>query len=388
MDFSAIEDELPSLIDLRHDLHRHPELGLEEERTSAVVARELEAAGWTVTRGFAGTGLVGTLTNGQGNRVIGLRADMDALPIEEETGLGYASENAGLMHACGHDGHTAMLIGAARGLAKRRNFDGTIHLIFQPAEENFGGGRLMIEDGLFEQFPCDAVFGLHNEPGLPFGTIFVRPGPVMAAVDEAVITIEGRGGHGAEPHTTCDPVVAAASLVMALQTIVSRNVDPLMSAVVTVGAIHGGKASNVIPGRATLTLTIRSLLPEIRDLLQTRITELAQAQAASFGATAHVDYQRSYPPTVNHADETEFVRLEAERFAGADKVKTLAAPFMGAEDFAYMLEEVPGSYFFIGSGDADHTYPVHHAKYDFNDAILPIGAAFWVDLAEKYLARD
>jgi len=382
---SSITNAMPELVAIRHDLHAHPELGLEERRTSAFIAKHLESLGYEVTTGLAQTGVVGTLRNGTSGRSIGIRADIDALPILEETGLDYASKTAGLMHACGHDGHTTMLLGAARALAERRNFDGTIHLIFQPAEENFGGAKIMMDEGLFEQFPCDAVFALHNEPGLPFGQFALREGPIMAAVDEARITVHGRGGHGAEPQETADPIVCGASIVMALQSIVSRNIHPMDPTVVTVGAFHAGSASNIIPERAEIVVGIRSFEPDVRDELERRIRMIAEAQATSFGMRATVDYQRSYDATINHKAETDFVRDLAVRFAGADKVVDLARPFMGSEDFAYMLKEKPGTYFFLGSKVSDEDKPLHHPAYNFNDDLLPIGAAFWTELAEAYL---
>ena len=382
---SSITNAMPELVAIRHDLHAHPELGLEEKRTSAFIAKHLESLGYEVTTGLAQTGVVGTLRNGASGRSIGIRADIDALPILEETGLDYASKTAGLMHACGHDGHTTMLLGAARALAERRNFDGTIHLIFQPAEENFGGAKIMMDEGLFEQFPCDAVFALHNEPGLPFGQFALREGPIMAAVDEARITVHGRGGHGAEPQETADPIVCGASIVMALQSIVSRNIHPMDPTVVTVGAFHAGSASNIIPERAEIVVGIRSFEPDVRDELERRIRMIAEAQAVSFGMRATVDYQRSYDATINHKAESDFVRDLAVRFAGADKVVDLARPFMGSEDFAYMLQEKPGTYFFLGSKVSDDDKPLHHPAYNFNDDLLPIGAAFWTELAEAYL---
>jgi len=382
---SSITNAMPELVAIRHDLHAHPELGLEEKRTSAFIAKHLESLGYEVTTGLAQTGVVGTLRNGASGRSIGIRADIDALPILEETGLDYASKTAGLMHACGHDGHTTMLLGAARALAERRNFDGTIHLIFQPAEENFGGAKIMMDEGLFEQFPCDAVFALHNEPGLPFGQFALREGPIMAAVDEARITVHGRGGHGAEPQETADPIVCGASIIMALQSIVSRNIHPMDPTVVTVGAFHAGSASNIIPERAEIVVGIRSFEPDVRDELERRIRMIAEAQAVSFGMRATVDYQRSYDATINHKAESDFVRDLAVRFAGADKVADLARPFMGSEDFAYMLQEKPGTYFFLGSKVSDDDKPLHHPAYNFNDDLLPIGAAFWTELAEAYL---
>ena len=372
----------------RHHLHRFPEIGLSEFKTSDYVAEQLTALGYEVTRGLATTGVVATLRNGSSGRSVGIRADFDALPILEETGLPYASEIPGVMHACGHDGHTAMLLGAAKILAERRNFDGVIHLIFQPAEENFGGARLMIEDGLFERFPCDAVFALHNDPEIPFGHFALREGPIMAAVDECKITVNGRGGHGAEPQSTADPIVCGASIVMALQTIVSRNIHPLDPTVITVGGFHAGAASNVIPERAEMVLSIRSFDPRVRDQLESRIRAVAEGQAASYGMGVTVDYQRGYDPTVNHKAETDFVRDLAASFAGQDKVYDLPRPMMGSEDFAYMLAERPGSYFFLGTQRTLNDPPLHHPRYDFNDDILPIGTTFWVELAERYLSRS
>lgn len=372
----------------RHHLHRFPEIGLSEFKTSDYVAEQLTALGYEVTRGLAKTGVVATLRNGSSDRSIGIRADFDALPILEETGLPYASEIPGVMHACGHDGHTAMLLGAAKILAERRNFDGVIHLIFQPAEENFGGARIMIEDGLFDRFPCDAVFALHNDPEIPFGHIAVREGPIMAAVDECKITVNGRGGHGAEPQSTADPIVCGASIVMALQTIVSRNIHPLDPTVITVGGFHAGAASNVIPERAEMVLSIRSFDPKVRDQLESRIRAVAEGQAASYGMGVTIDYERGYDPTVNHKAETDFVRDLAVSFAGNDKVYDLPRPMMGSEDFAYMLAKRPGSYFFLGTQRTPNDPPLHHPRYDFNDDILPVGTTLWVELAERYLSRS
>lgn len=371
----------------RHHLHQFPEIGLSEFKTSDYVAERLSAMGYEVTRGLAKTGVVATLKNGSSSRSIGIRADFDALPIHEETGLPYASQIPGMMHACGHDGHTAMLLGAAKLLAERRNFDGTIHLIFQPAEENFGGARLMIEDGLFERFPCDAVFGLHNDPDIPFGKFAVRAGPILAAVDECKITVNGRGGHGAEPQSTADPIVCGASIIMALQTIVSRNIHPLDPSVITVGGFHAGAASNVIPERAEMVLSIRSFDPAVRDQLEARIRAVAEGQAASYGMGVTIDYERGYDPTINHQAETDFVRDVAMSFAGADQVFDMVRPMMGSEDFGYMLAKRPGSFFFLGTQRTPDDPPLHHPRYDFNDDILPIGTSFWVELAERYLAR-
>jgi hippurate hydrolase len=382
---TSFANHMPEVVAIRHHLHRTPEIGLSEFKTSDFVALKLEEMGYEVTRGLAGTGIVATLKNGDSQRSLGIRADIDALPINEETGAEYASQNPGVMHACGHDGHTAMLLGAAKIIAERRNFDGMLHLIFQPAEENFGGARIMIEDGLFERFPCDAVFALHNDPSLPFGHFVLRDGPIMAAVDECKITVNGYGGHGAEPQSALDPIVAGASIIMALQTIVSRNIHPITPTVVTVGAFHAGIASNVIPEKAEMLLTIRSFDPQARDELEKRIRLIAEGQAASYGMSVTLDYKRGYNPTVNHKREADYIADLATRFAGSDKVVEMPRPTMGAEDFAYMLEERPGAYFFLGSKRTENDPPLHHPKYDFNDDILPIGTAFWVELAEDYL---
>jgi len=376
---------MAELIATRRYLHQYPELGLSEFNTADFIAKQLVELGYEVTRGLGQTGLVATLRNGVSNRAVAIRADIDALPIEEETGVEYASRNKGLMHACGHDGHTAMLLGAARILAERKNFDGTIHLIFQPAEENFGGAKLMIDDGLFERFPCDAVFGLHNDPSLAFGQIGVKDGAMMAAVDECRIVVNGRGGHGAEPQDTADPIVCGASIIMALQTIASRNVHPLDPTVVTVGAFHAGTASNVIPERAEMVLTIRSFDPIVRNELENRIRMIAEGQAASYGMTVTIDYKRGYEATINHQTETAFVRNLAKRVFGEEKVVDLPRPSMGSEDFAYMLAERPGTYFLLGTKRSDNDPPLHHPRFDFNDDVLPIGTSFWVELAEAYL---
>ncbi len=370
---------------IRHHLHQYPETGLEETRTSAYIADHLRALGYEVHQGLAKTGVVGTLRQGGSGRSLGIRAEMDGLPMDELTGLPWASRNPGRMHACGHDGHMAMLLGAAEAIAQRQRFDGTVHLIFQPAEENVGGAKLMVEDGLFDLFPCDAVFALHNMDLLPAGQIGVRHGPIMAAVDEAWIRVNGRGGHGATPEATADPIVAGAGIVMALQTIVSRNIRAFEPAVVTVGAFHGGTVSNIIPNQAELIVGVRSFDRTTRDFLQERITRIAQSQAESYGVTAAVDYRRSYDATVNHSAETEFVRSAAVEFLGGDKVVDLDAPVMGSEDFCYMLQACPGAIFFLGTASSPKACPLHHPGYDFNDEILTVGAGFWTFLAEAYL---
>ena len=382
-------DAAPRLREIRHQIHRHPELAYEERETSAFVADRLEQWGWRVTRNVGRTGVVGTLVAGTGTRAIGLRADMDALPITEETGLPYASEVPGKMHACGHDGHTTMLLGAAEHLARTRRFSGTVHLFFQPAEEHGidSGARAMIADGLFERFPCDAVFGAHNHPGAPAGTLLFRKGPFMAAGDKALISIEGVGGHAARPHMTVDPVVVGASIVMALQTIVSRNVDPTQSAVVTVGTIHGGTAVNAIAGTLKLELSIRSFSEEIRTLLKRRLVSLVEAQAASYGARARIEYIEGYPVLVTSDAETQFAIEVARELVGAEHVVEEMGLQMGSEDFAFMLQQRPGTFVRIGNGPGEDGCLLHNPRYDFNDEILAVGAAFWTRLVERYLGR-
>jgi len=379
---AAIEDEM---IALRHEIHAHPELGFEEFVTSDLVAQRLTQWGYEVHRGLGGTGVVGTLKVGDGARRLGLRADMDALPIHEATGLDYASRIPGKMHACGHDGHTAMLLAAAKHLAQSRNFNGTLHLIFQPAEEGLGGAKRMLDEGLFERFPCDAVFAMHNMPGFPTGKLGFRAGPFMASSDTVVIDIDGRGGHGAVPHKAIDPVVVCANVVLALQTIVSRNVPPLDMAIVTVGAIHSGDAPNVIPQTAQMKLSVRALRPEVRDLLQERITALVNAQASAYGATARIDYQRRYPVLVNDEAMTALAQDVARDWLGEEGLIGDMAPLTGSEDFSFLLERCPGSYLIIGNGDGEGGCMVHNPGYDFNDDCLATGAAYWVQLTERFL---
>ncbi|WP_342644232.1 M20 aminoacylase family protein [Rhodoligotrophos ferricapiens] len=379
---AEIKESEPDLTAIRRHLHTRPELAFEEHETSAFIAKHLEDWGYQVTRGVAGTGIVATLRNGNGPRSLGLRADMDALPIQEETGLAYASANPGKMHACGHDGHMAMLLGAARYLSKARPFNGTLHLIFQPAEEDISGAKRMVEEGLFEQFPCDAVFALHNMPNVPLGHFLFKTGPMMAASDVATITMRGAGGHAATPHLTADPILAAATLVVALQSIVSRNRDPQEPAVLSVGTFHAGTVSNVIPDEAQLTVDVRTFSAATRDLIEQRVTRLAKMQAESFGLTADVNYERFYPVTVNAPEPTQFARDIALKWAGADKITDLERPFSYSEDFAYMLQARPGSYFMLGMGDG---HKLHTSRYNFNDDALVIGASFWVRLVEDYL---
>ena len=375
-------------IQLRRDIHRHPELAFEEHRTSELVASKLETWGYSVHRGLGGTGVVGTLQRGNSKRSLGLRADMDALPIQEKTGLDWASQSPGLMHACGHDGHTAMLLAASQALAEDKRFNGTLHVIFQPAEEGGGGAVRMMQDGLFELFPCDAIFAMHNMPGVPAGHFVFREGPAMASSDYVTIRVHGTGGHGAMPHRCADPLVAASSIVLALQTVVSRNVDPLETAVVTVGALHAGQANNVIPALATLELSVRALRPDVRLLLESRIKSLVAAQAESFGVTAEVDWKPGYCVLVNSAKETDFARQVALNMLGADKVTLQGPAITGSEDFAFMLEKVPGSYLLIGNGDGDSAGAcmVHNPGYDFNDDNIAIGSAYWINLAKAFLS--
>ena len=377
---------------IRRRLHAHPELGFEEHETAALVVRQLERFGVDeIHRGLGKTGVVAVIRgerHGSG-RTVGLRADMDALPLPEENTFAHRSTVPGRMHACGHDGHTAMLLGAARWLASTRRFDGTVHLIFQPGEEGYAGARAMIRDGLFERFPCDAVYAMHNWPGLPPGTIAVKPGPMMAAADRVTITIEGRGGHGAHAYLAIDPVVVAAHVITAAQTIVSRNVGPLDSAVVSLCSIQAGhpQAMSVIPREAVITGTVLSFRTQTQDMIEQRLTQLAEQVAAGFGAKARVAYERMYPATVNSRDEALFGAQVAEELVGAERTIRDLDPSMGSEDFAFMLEERPGAYFRIGQGGAESGCLLHNPRYDFNDEILPLGAALFVRLAERSLPR-
>ncbi|SCM74299.1 Hippurate hydrolase [uncultured Pleomorphomonas sp.] len=374
---------LPELVDIRHRLHQMPETGYEERQTSAFVADLLSGWGLEVTRDLAATGLVATLDRGGDGRAIGLRADMGGLPIVEETGAAYASRTPGMMHACGHDGHTTMLIGAAFRLLHDDDFRGRVHFIFQPAEETAGGAARMIGDGLFERFPCDAVFALHNYPGLATGRFSARPGAMMAAIDAATLTVRGAGGHGARPEDTVDPVVAAASIVMALQTAVSRNVPPQEAGVITVGAFHAGSACNVIPDEAVLEVSLRATDPAVRTRLCRRFEEIVRLQAASFGAEARIDWQVGYPVTMNDAAAVDLAAAVIRDTFGDDAFEPLDRPMMGSEDFAFMLEKVKGAYLFLGNGDSAG---LHSSRYDFNDALLERGPAFLHALARRFFA--
>jgi hippurate hydrolase len=370
---------------IRRDIHAHPETAFEELRTSALVAAKLAAWGVEVHTGLAKTGVVGKLVCGSGPHAIGLRADMDALPIHEKNSFGYKSNNEGRMHACGHDGHTAMLLGAAKYLAQSKGFDGTVYFIFQPAEEGEGGGREMVNEGLFEKFPMEAVFGMHNWPGIPVGQFAVMPGPMMASSDNFEIRISGRGAHAAMPHNGIDPVVIGAEIVLALQTIASRTVSPVDAAVVSVTQFNAGEAVNAIPAEAVLRGTARAFKPGVQDAIEAGIKRIAGGIATTHGASATVEYDRRYPPTINSLRETDIAAAVLEKMVGPENVLYDLQPTMGAEDFAFMLQAKPGCYVWIGNGPGDGGCMLHNPKYDFNDDILPIGSSYWVQLVEHML---
>ena len=378
---------------IRRDLHAHPELCFQEVRTSDVVAAKLAEWGIPVHRGMGTTGVVGIVKAGTSERAIALRADMDALPMQEFNTFSHASQYPGKMHACGHDGHTAMLLAAARHLASERHFDGTAYLVFQPAEEGGGGAREMIKDGLFDKFPVEAVFGMHNWPGMAVGTFAVSAGPVMASSNEFTITIHGKGGHAAMPHNALDPVPVAAQMVQAFQTIISRNKKPVDAGVISVTMIHAGEATNVIPDSCELRGTVRTFSIEVLDMIEQRMRDMATHTAAAFGMTCEFDFARKYPPTINSAAEAEFARGVMQSIVGIDHVLP-QEPTMGAEDFSFMLQAKPGCYCFIGNGDGDHRSVghgggpcmLHNPSYDFNDELLPLGATYWVRLVQAWLA--
>ncbi|MEJ2603630.1 MAG: M20 family metallopeptidase [Gammaproteobacteria bacterium] len=372
----------------RHHIHAHPELAYEEKATSDFVAEKLRGFGLEVHRGLGVTGVVGTLSSGESGRAIGLRADMDALPIRELNEFEHRSRHEGRMHACGHDGHTAMLLGAAEHLAAHPDFDGTVHFIFQPAEEGRAGAKAMIDDGLFELFPMEAVYGMHNWPGLPVGQFAVRTGAQMAASDKFEIVVRGRGGHAAMPDQTIDPVLTAAHIVTALQSLASRNTEPTDSVVVSVTVVQGGETFNVIPDEVTLRGTARTLTPESRDRVEQGISRVASAVAEAFGASADTRYFRTYPPTVNTAAEAEIAARAAAAVVGNDNVHRDLPPTMGGEDFAFMLQEKPGCYLWIGNGPGEGGCMLHNARYDFNDEALPVGVAYWASLVAGILGPD
>jgi len=393
----SIVTQAASIAAVRRDIHAHPELCFEEVRTADVVAQKLTEWGIPIHRGMGKTGVVGIVKGrdgGASGRAIGLRADMDALPMQEFNTFAHASKHQGKMHACGHDGHTAMLLAAAQHFAKHRNFDGTVYLIFQPAEEGGGGARVMIEDGLFEQFPMQAVYGMHNWPGMPVGTFAVSPGPVMASTSEFKIVIRGKGGHAALPHTGIDPVPIACQMVQTFQTIISRNKKPVDAGVISVTMIHAGEATNVVPDSCELQGTVRTFTVEVLDLIEKRMRQIAEHHCAAHDATCEFAFVRNYPPTVNSPAEAEFARKVMAGIVGEDQVLP-QEPTMGAEDFAYMLQAKPGAYCFIANGDGAHREMghgggpcmLHNPSYDFNDDLIPLGATYWVKLAEEWLAQ-
>ena len=384
-----VRKEHAALTAVRRDLHAHPELGFEEHRTAEVVARELDALGVEHHDGIGKTGIVAVIpgVKTESGRAIGLRADMDALPMHEENEFAHVSRFKGRMHGCGHDGHTTMLLGAARYLSRTRRFDGTVYLIFQPGEEGFAGGKAMIDDGLFERFPADEIYALHNWPALPPGTIAVRPGPMMAASDRIEIHIEGRGGHGAHPHIAVDPVLVAGHIITAAQSIVARNVSPVDTAVVSLCAMHAGNlaAMSVIPRDARLVGTVRTFRPQTQDAIERRLNELVHSIAAAFGATATLRYERSYPATINSEREAEFAARVADSLVGCDNVVRNLEPSMGSEDFSFMLQRCPGAYARLGQGGAEGGCFLHNSRYDFNDEVIPLGAGYMAALAEHAL---
>jgi amidohydrolase len=371
----------------RRDIHAHPELGFQEKRTAELVASRLESFGIEVHRGIGRTGVVGVLRNGSSKRTLGLRADMDALPIREANAFAHRSRHEGVMHACGHDGHTAMLLGAAKHLARNRNFDGTVHFIFQPAEEGIGGAKAMIEDGLFRRFPCEALFGMHNRPGMALGRFAVRAGPMMAGGAFFDIDVIGRGAHGARPESGIDSVLVAAHIATALQSIVSRNLRPIETAVVSVTQIHGGDAYNVIPQTARLSGTVRAFSAEVMEMIGRNMARIAEGVAGGFGASAKTDFRPIFPPLINDAAEAEFAAGVCSDLVGAAHVRRDPPLIMASEDFSYMLAEVRGCYINIGNGDGEGACEVHNPSYDFNDAALPYGAGFFVRLVEKRLLK-
>jgi amidohydrolase len=393
----SILTQAASIAAVRRDIHAHPELCFEEVRTADLVAAKLTEWGIPIHRGMGTTGVVGIVHGRDGGacgRAIGLRADMDALPMQEHNQFEHASRHVGKMHACGHDGHTAMLLAAAQHFARHREFDGTVYLIFQPAEEGGGGAREMIKDGLFERFPMDAVFGMHNWPGMPVGSFAASAGPVMASSNEFRITIRGKGAHAALPHNGIDPVPVACQMVQAFQTIITRNKKPVDAGVISVTMIHTGEATNVVPDSCEIQGTVRTFTLEVLDLIERRMREIAEHTCAAFGAGCEFEFRRNYPPTVNHPAETAFAREVLGDIVGAQRVLD-QEPTMGAEDFAYMLQQRPGCYLFIANGDGDHRAmghgdgpcTLHNPNYDFNDDLIPLGATFWVRLTEQWLGR-
>lgn len=381
-----IENFKDDLVALRHDFHKHPELAFQEKRTSDIVAGKLQGFGIEIHRGMGRTGVVGILKAGTSGRAIGIRADMDALPIQEANSFSHRSSHDGRMHACGHDGHTAMLLGAACHLAATRHFDGTVYFIFQPAEENEGGAKAMIDDGLFDRFQMSHVYGMHNMPGIKEGAFAMRTGPIMAAIDMFEIIVNGQGTHAAMPHKGIDTLLVAAEILTALQTIVSRNIDPLANAVVSPTQCHGGDAWNVIPQEVVIRGCVRTFLPDVQATVKRRMQEIADGICMAYGATCLLNYIVGYPATVNTADGVEAAAAAAAAVVGAENVEVNMPPMMPSEDFAFMLQKKPGSYIMIGNGDGEGSCMVHNPSYDFNDNILTTGAKYWVKLVEQQLA--
>jgi len=381
---------------IRRDIHAHPELCFEERRTAELVAQKLTEWGIPVIRGIGTTGVVGIVKNGSSKRAVGLRADMDALPVQEINTFAHASRHPGKMHACGHDGHVAMLLGAAHYLSRHRNFDGTVYLIFQPAEEGGGGARRMMDDGLFSECPMEAVFGMHNWPGVATGTFGVAAGPMMASSNEFEVIVKGKGAHAAQPHKGIDPIMVAVQIAQSWQTIITRNKSPIDSSVLSITQIHAGSATNIIPDEATLIGTVRTFTTEVLDLVERRMQTIAEHTASAFEATVDFRFKRNYPPLINHAKETAFAVEVMKSIVGEDKVNAQLEPTMGAEDFAFMLQEKPGCYVFLGNGEGTHRdhghglgpCNLHNPSYDFNDELLPVGATYWVRLAEAWLGKD
>lgn len=381
---------------IRRDIHANPELCFEERETADLVAKKLTEWGIPILRGMGVTGIVGIIKNGTSDRAIGLRADMDALPMQELNTFSHASRNDGKMHACGHDGHTAMLLGAAHYLSQNKNFDGTVYVIFQPAEEGGGGAKRMMDDGLFAQCPMQAVFGMHNWPGIPVGEFGVTAGPMMASSNEFEVIVKGKGSHAAQPHKSVDPVMVAVQIAQSWQTIITRNKSPLDPAVLSITQIHAGSATNVIPDNASLVGTVRTFDLKVLDLIESRMRAIAEHTAAAFDATVDFRFHRNYPPLINHAKETAFAVEVLQSIVGEENVNAQVEPTMGAEDFAFMLQGKPGCYVFIGNGEGDHRSAghglgpcnLHNPSYDFNDVLLPIGATYWVRLAEAFLPNS
>jgi amidohydrolase len=385
--------DVAAITAIRRDIHAHPELCFQENRTADVIAKALTDWGIPIHRGLGKTGVVGIVKNGTSSRAVGLRADIDALPMTEHNTFAHASQHQGKMHACGHDGHTAMLLAAAKHLSKHRNFDGTVYLVFQPAEEGGGGAREMIKDGIFEKFPMEAIFGAHNWPGMPVGTVGLNPGAVMASSNEFRVVIRGKGSHAALPYMGIDPIPVACQMVMAWQTIITRNRKPIDPGVISATMIHAGEATNVVPDSAEIRGTVRTFSMETLDMIERRMREVAEHTSAAFGATCEFEFTRNYPPTINHAAETEFVRRSLTSVVGASQIVPFE-PTMGAEDFSFFLQAKPGCYFMFGNGDGEHRIGghgmgpcmLHNPSYDFNDELIPVGASCWVKLAEDWLA--